>query len=269
MPKKRLLQLTASFAVIIPYTSAIVFVLGTALGPAKGIAAALAFFAALVVIGVSPAGEKFFHAGTGLRDLNEEEKAVVLPAWERVCAAAGVDPSSFCLKAVNLNIPNAFAVGLRTVAVTPALLREADHEELCGVLAHELGHRLHDVFVLIYLELIAQMVATLLALIMTVLYAFALAVVPPQATKEVLAAAAAALLPVWAAVAAGQINASFLRPAQKMRSELEADRFAAQIGFGYGFLRLTYRLFWVRHMPMDEKFTFLRLRKLYQAVQEG
>jgi heat shock protein HtpX len=52
-------------------------------------------------------------------------------------------PGDLRVGVISTPLPNAFALGRRTVAVTQGLLETATPEELSGVLAHEMGHLAH------------------------------------------------------------------------------------------------------------------------------
>jgi Zn-dependent protease with chaperone function len=77
----------------------------------------------------------------GARAPHPQEAAVLTPAWHRVCASAGQDPSKYSLWMQNSPELNAAAFAGRVVMVTPVALARPTHE-LEGVLAHELGHHL-------------------------------------------------------------------------------------------------------------------------------
>jgi Zn-dependent protease with chaperone function len=72
---------------------------------------------------------------------SQAELAVLVPAWQAVCDAAGVDGSKYHLLVEESDQPNAMAAAGRTVAVSRAALR-LPPAELAAVLAHELGHHL-------------------------------------------------------------------------------------------------------------------------------
>lgn len=67
------------------------------------------------------------------------ERARMSAAWARVCLRAGVAPERFSLRLDPSGQINAFAAGLRMVALTGGAMR-LHQDELEAVLAHELGH---------------------------------------------------------------------------------------------------------------------------------
>ncbi|WP_328995980.1 M48 family metalloprotease [Kribbella sp. NBC_01245] len=77
-----------------------------------------------------------------LRDLTVKEELAVRPAWQEVCATAGVDPSAYRLWIYEGQQVTAPATAGRTVAVTSWAVEELPPRPLRAVLAHELGHHL-------------------------------------------------------------------------------------------------------------------------------
>lgn len=82
----------------------------------------------------------------GARPLRREEAPALFAVAEALAARAGL-PRPPALYYVATPILNAFTVGTREdarIAVTDGLLRTLTLEEVAGVLAHEIGHLLHD-----------------------------------------------------------------------------------------------------------------------------
>jgi Zn-dependent protease with chaperone function len=122
----------------------IVLLLGAILDAATG-------FPALVVVllWIAGVGLMFTRQGEGLitklifkaRKPTGREMQVFQPAWHKVCAAAGQDPSRYSLWVEDSRELNAAAAGGHVVMVTrTALALPTDRFE--AILAHELGHHL-------------------------------------------------------------------------------------------------------------------------------
>ena len=108
------------------------------------------FWTVLVIAGLfalarSKYGERYLRAMYRMRHPVGDEKSILNAAWREVCKKAGVSPDDydlFLLPASPQDDLNAVAVGRRTVAVTPGMLK-VPQEELEAVLAHELAHLAH------------------------------------------------------------------------------------------------------------------------------
>jgi len=97
---------------------------------------------ALAGISLTPLAENIARFSFGCRRPTREEMSIMEEAWRAVVQAAGLDNRVYRpeLFVSDQPFPNAFALGTQTVCVTRGLLRMATHEELAGVLAHEVGH---------------------------------------------------------------------------------------------------------------------------------
>jgi STE24 endopeptidase len=76
-----------------------------------------------------------------VRPPGPQEVGVLASPWQSVCQVAGVDSGKYVLMVEDSRELNAFAAGVRTVAVTQSALR-LPPKQLEAVLAHELGHHL-------------------------------------------------------------------------------------------------------------------------------
>lgn len=97
-------------------------------------------------VSMSPIGEYLLRRMQGCRRMDPATAQRIEPLFAEVCARARTK-TRFLPKDVRLFIsdeeePNAFATGRKTVCVTKGLLNLSDHE-ICGVLAHEVGHLIH------------------------------------------------------------------------------------------------------------------------------
>lgn len=97
-----------------------------------------------VAISLSPFGEICLAAFAGARDIKRIDiKLRVIPLVQYVLDKA-TENTPYCPKKVKLmiihdTVPNAFAMGRKTLCITDGLLSLSD-ELILGVLAHEIGH---------------------------------------------------------------------------------------------------------------------------------
>ena len=78
----------------------------------------------------------------GARTPNRDERDRLQRAWLVVAQASHVPASRFILAIADGDEVNAFACGGHLMVVSSYAVNELDHDELCGVLAHELSHHL-------------------------------------------------------------------------------------------------------------------------------
>jgi heat shock protein HtpX len=97
---------------------------------------------------ISPLNETIGRTSLGCRPATTEEKKKILGAWKSVTTAIGKsldNKTKERFENVELfvsdeKLPNAFALGRKTVCVTKGLLKLSSPAEITGVLAHEAGH---------------------------------------------------------------------------------------------------------------------------------
>ncbi|HYQ63658.1 M48 family metalloprotease [Actinophytocola sp.] len=173
------------------------------------------------------------------------ELTVLVPAWQAVCRSAGVNGSKYVLLVEESDQPNAMAAGGRTVAVSRAALR-LPPAELAAVLAHELGHHLSAHAVVYRLAWWYALPSRAAAFLGGVAIRFVLAVGRVfLAFGNGLAALAALflsliLLTAIAFVSFWLLIAPLIAPLLAWSSRLgeyQADRTAAQLGYGPGLIR--------------------------------
>lgn len=99
----------------------------------------IAVMGGLVGIGFSPIGESILRFLSGLREPIRQERAVFDSAFKNVIKRSEYEQSDFDLLVSEDSVPNAFAIGQRTVAITRGFLN-LPVDEIEAVLAHELGH---------------------------------------------------------------------------------------------------------------------------------
>lgn len=99
---------------------------------------------ATVLISLSPIGEWTLAALAGAKEIKRKDiKIRLIPLLEIVFEQAKEKTPSMInsirLKIIHDQVPNAFAIGRRTICVTDGLLNLSD-EEIMAVFAHEVGH---------------------------------------------------------------------------------------------------------------------------------
>ena len=97
----------------------------------------------------------------GAEDLDESRYPEIHRSVDRICQDMNLEKPS--LKIARMGVPNAFAVGRRgngTVVISEELIQILDHDELEGVIAHELAHiDNRDVVLMVLGQGIASIVA--------------------------------------------------------------------------------------------------------------
>jgi len=208
------------------------------------------FAASVLLLGVvlfSPWVERLLLTRLlGARSPRPEERPHLEEAWARVARAAGVGEDRYVLAVVDGDEVNAFASGGHLLVVSSYAVRELEPRELAGVLAHELSHHLGS-------HTVALAVAQWMSLPIVALarLGFALQRVA-EATAESLVArvpvlrfaalfVAATLTVASSILVAALLLSQALGDAVGHASEYQADRRAAQLGFGVELLRALVR----------------------------
>jgi len=101
-------------------------------------------YVSTVIISLSPVGEWVLAAFAGAKEIKRKDiKIRLIPLLEIVFKSAKeITPNmvnSLHLKIIHDSVPNAFAIGRKTICVTDGLLNLTD-EEIMAVFAHEMGH---------------------------------------------------------------------------------------------------------------------------------
>ncbi|AAG18751.1 MULTISPECIES: M48 family metalloprotease [Halobacterium] len=103
---------------------------------------AIAIVGSVVLVGVQyKVGKWMALRSVGAEDMDEQEFPRIHRRVESLSRDMGIKKPT--LKVANMGVPNAFAVGRKgngTVVVSRELIDILEHEELDGVLAHELSH---------------------------------------------------------------------------------------------------------------------------------
>lgn len=103
---------------------------------------AIGYLAAGVLLFTRPIQRLVLTRLLGARRPTPEEAARLEPAWREVAQANHLPPGRFLLAVLDEDELNAFASGGHLVVVTSFATEALSHDELCGVLAHELSHHL-------------------------------------------------------------------------------------------------------------------------------
>ena len=106
---------------------------------------ALAIYGTSITIALCPIGEVLLRAVEGCRKpATGQEKNYLLPLFEDVYQnAKEINPSlnnGIKIYIMDFMYVNAFAIGRKTIAITKGALETFTRDELKGILAHELGH---------------------------------------------------------------------------------------------------------------------------------
>jgi len=95
-----------------------------------------------IVLFSRPVQRVVFARLLGARSPRRSELDRLERAWDEVAAANHMDPDRFVLAVVDGDDVNAFACGGHLLVVSSFAIERLSHDELCGVLAHELSHHL-------------------------------------------------------------------------------------------------------------------------------
>lgn len=86
------------------------------------------------------ADRNWWQKRNGCREMDDLERARLLPLWNEVCQRAGLDPEAYRLVMTSQPTVNAFATGDSMVSIDQGMLDSLGDPELKAVMAHELGH---------------------------------------------------------------------------------------------------------------------------------
>lgn len=183
-----------------------------------------------LLITLTPFGEAILRFNNKVRKIDNPNDAWILDIFNEVytkaIAAAPRISAKIKLYYTEDNVPNAFAIGRRTVIVTTGLVQSLNTEQLKGVIAHEFSHlikgdsclklgiNLSNIFVLIFI-IIARLFAYIFSRIRVLNF-----------LSVVFDVVLVALFTLWMKIGNLMVAAS------SRSSEYTADNFAAQIGYG-------------------------------------
>lgn len=193
-----------------------------------------------IIISLSPIGEAVLVLLAGGRKIKRiDMKIRIIPLLEIVYnKAVKENPKmvkSIKLKVVYDSMPNAYAIGRRTLCVTSGLFKLSD-EEIMGVLAHELGHfsnRDSEIQLIIggsnlFISVILVFIKIISWIILGICSLFAINTRNKIAGFFMILFGAISTFCVWA-----WIKVCMLFIYMSMRAnEYDADKFAFKIGYG-------------------------------------
>lgn len=185
--------------------------------------------AGLIAISLTCIGERLAVFTEGSRKPNDNENNYILPYLYEVCEKAKVQlPNVYISSSSTIN---ARAIGRKTIILNQGLLKNTSPEELCGVLAHEIGHivykdtvRLSVMYTLNFVGAWTSYAAVIVIGALTVLGRR----VPILGPVFLLVL----LIKVFQLVTEKLISVGIL--AVGRREELRADKYAVSLGYGAG-----------------------------------
>lgn len=191
-----------------------------------------------LVLFVQPVQRHLFTRVLGTRPPDPAEANHLNIAWQLVAQASGVDPRRFVLSVVDDDEVNAFACGGHLLVVSSYAARELPTDELTGVLAHELAHHLgsHTVALTIgqWMSMPIIMLARLGWFLQNVAQAATTAFTRRSSAPEAVGQIIAGVLRTIAGVlSAGLAVATVVGHGVGRGAEFQADRRAAELGFGH------------------------------------
>lgn len=221
---------------------------------------------AILLISLTPIGEIIVRFLTGCKKGAPQERQKICSLFYKVCISADLDPSKYNLYVSNDTKPNAWALGRKTIAITKGLLAEADDTEIQGVLAHELGHIVlgHTLWVTLtyasgqvgYGILMLYVLITKICSVLSYIPFFGFVMAP-----IIWAIAIFLKLFEWIISIPFSVGMMF----GSRRDEYAADKFAAQIGYGFGLHRFLWRV--VARYEKKEGF-LTRLKSTHPRVEK-
>lgn len=173
----------------------------------------------------------------GTRAPTQLEESHLGRAWHVVARSSGVDPHRFVLAVIDEDDLNAFACGGHLLVVSSFAVRELPTDELTGVLAHELAHHLgsHTVALTIgqWMSLPIIALARLGWFLQNVAQAATSTFTRRSSGAEAVGQVLSAVLRTMAVVLSfGLTAATMVGYAVGRGAEFQADRMAADLGFG-------------------------------------
>ncbi|MGH3672715.1 MAG: M48 family metalloprotease [Pseudonocardiaceae bacterium] len=120
----------------------VVFLIGALLNSGVGLALILLWLVSGTAVLSKLVERVLIRRFLGFRWPTGAERQGMAAAWQKVAAAAGVDPARYILVIDDTRVVNASASAGHLVAVTRKALQNLTPVQLAGVLAHEFGHHL-------------------------------------------------------------------------------------------------------------------------------
>ncbi len=200
-----------------------------------------------ILVALSPLGEVLLRFVEEVRPIStREEKEYLLPIFEEVYENAKQKDTklnnNIRLYIIDNMYVNAFAIGRKTIAVTMGTIQTFSQDELKGIIAHELGHLSNGDTKALLLSTIGNGIFTILVFILRIIMLiieviFSLTKIP---FLDVFAIIARFLFDIGVIIFVyiGEILLSL----NSRQSELWADRFAFDIGYGEELINSLYIL---------------------------
>lgn len=169
-----------------------------------------------------------------------DERTRVQPLVDAVCQKACMDPDRFKLYICSDQFPNAYALGINIIAVSRGLLKVSNDDEIKAILAHEIAHHKNG-----------DCIATRIYITVSLLGQFCLLtarfvknLIPNIFLLKVLC------FPVFLVLTINIYILEFLlfiplliaKIAGSRFQEYDADRFAAQLGYGQELYDFLYKI---------------------------
>lgn len=187
----------------------------------------------VVAIGLTPSADGLFRVMSKIRRPIRLESERVQPLWNEVCRKSNLDPSKFSIYICDEQFPNAYALGLGTVAISRGLLQTSTDREIMALMAHEVGHHKHGDCIVTRIYFVVSFigqVALLIYKILTTLFMGAARF--PLLNIVCLPIALLFRVQVW------MIELLLILPLMLAKflgsrfQEYAADRYAAEMGYG-------------------------------------
>jgi Zn-dependent protease with chaperone function len=190
-----------------------------------------------IILFVQPTQKLVLRRLLGARKPQPEEKAKLQKAWSVVAQANHLRSSQFVLAVIDADDVNAFASGGHLVVVSSYAVDNLTHEQLTGVLAHELSHHLgyHTVALTVaqWLSLPIVILARIGFSVQNVARAASSSFAPQSRVVQIIEKVFVALLTVVSYVFLAALTvAQTIGNVVGKGTEFKADERAIQMGFG-------------------------------------
>lgn len=215
--------------VIIFIVTGLIWNLGTYPGDYIVLITSIGITFIIMGLSLSPLGERISVMSEGGRKPTANEKESIKPYLMQVLSSANMNPPKLYIS--DSMDANARAVGRESIIINRGLIESTTPNEMCGVIAHELGHLYYKDTVRLNLMAVMNYVGAILsygALAVATFCTVASRRLPILAPIFLLAF----ILKAFQLIMEKLITIGVLAIGRK--EELRADRFAAKIGFGDG-----------------------------------
>lgn len=213
----------------------------------------LGIYAVLIPLAFTPPGEKLFKLLNGVRPLyTNHEKEKILPIFHAVHKDVTKKKKTMrkdielCIS--DSLIPNAFAMGERTIVVTKGLMESMTEEQIKGILVHEYGHIIHgDTKAVVYtfigngiLNITMVIVRKVMQVVVKVMDSFCIGMIGTAFFGILGASLRITLFIIEAMAFVVQEAGEIILMAKSRRNELCADYFAFRMNYGEELISALY-----------------------------